>query len=234
MRQTIIILTIILFGCSIKQEQKNDSSSSDTPQQINEPKQKFITTHTNKCEQVNLSTQFDLSIDFKRYSDTIEKQDSCYLTVYIKDKKTKSTVDSFSISSLFYYSFMFLSCDGMTSFSTKFNADREIMDNYYGDIVVADLNFDGYDDIAVINDGGGNGGPLYSYYTQTTDKKFILDKFLTDSVEFFPSKINSKSKTLTTYVHAGVCGLSENIYKLDKKTNIWTEKSYRIINTCEE
>ena len=233
MRQTLIILTILLFGCSTRHEQKDDKVFSDSlPQQTRE-KSKFIIKSTNSCSQTNLSQQFDLSIDFKRYSDTTEQKDSCLLTVYINNKNSNSTIDSLSISSLFYFSFMFLSCDSMTSYTTKFNSDREGVDNYYGDIVVADLNFDGYDDIAIINDGGGNGGPLYNFYTQTDNKKFILENFLTDSVEFFPSKINIKDKTLSTYVHAGVCALGEHIYKLNIKTNIWTEKSHRIINICE-
>ncbi len=191
-------------------------------------------TESNNCEQTKLSKQFDIAIDFKRYVDTIETDQICLLKVVIKDKLSKSMIDSFSIKSSNIYSFMFLSCDSMTSYTTEFKTDREIVDNYFGDIVVADLNFDGLDDIAVVNDGGCSGGPLYSYYIQSTEKKFIKDRFLTDSVEFFPSKINSNGKTLTTYVHAGVCGLGVHIYKFDKKKNIWTEKSHRIINICEE
>lgn len=234
MKQTLIILTILLFGCSNRQEQKSSDLSTDTLKEETETISEFILTEANNCEQTNLSNQFDITIDFKRYTDTIETEQTCLLKVIIKDKLTKSMIDSFSIKSSFYYSFMFLSCDSMRSYTTKFKADKEIVDNYFGDIVVADLNFDGFDDIAVVNDGGGNGGPLYSYYLQTTDKKFIKDNFLTNSMRFFPSKINSKDKTLTTYVHAGVCGLGEHIYKLDKKKNTWTEESYRIINVCEE
>jgi hypothetical protein len=96
-------------------------------------------------------------IDFKRYTDTKEKLDSCLLKILIKDKVKKSTVDSFSIVSTFYVSGMFMSCDSMTSFTTNFNSDRKIVDNYFGDLVVVDINFDGKDDIAVINDSGGTG-----------------------------------------------------------------------------
>lgn len=234
MRQILFILTILLFGCSTNEELKNEKTTSEISQEINEHKEGYIITENHSCEQVNLSTQFDLAIDFKRYSGTDERQDSSYLTVYIKDKETQSTLDSFSISSFFYPSGMFSNCDDMTSFTTGFHADREIIDNYHGEIVVADLNFDGLDDIAVIHDVGGNGGPLYSYYMQTTNKKFILDNFLTDSVRFFPAEINSQTRTLTTYVHAGVCGLSEHVYEYDKKSNIWAEKINKIINTCDE
>jgi len=234
MRQTLIILTLLIFGCSTQQEQKNSNLFTDSLKVEQEGKSKFTLTETNNCEQTKLSNQFDIAIDFKRYVDTIEIDQICFLKVVIKDKLSKTMIDSFSIKSSFIYSFMFLSCDSMTSYTTMFKADRETVDNYFGDIVVSDFNFDGYDDIAVVNDGGGNGGPLYSFYLQTNLRRFIKNNFLTDSVEFFPSKINRKDKTLTTYVHAGVCGLSEYIYKLDINKNIWTEKSHRIINICEE
>jgi hypothetical protein len=233
MRQTLIIITLLILGCSTTQEQTVNNISADRLKVVNEKKPEFILTETNNCEQTKLSNQFDIVIDFKRYVDTIEIDQICFLQVVIKDKSSKTIIDSFSIQSSFLYSFMFLSCDSMTSYTTKFKVDREIVDNFYGDIVVADFNFDGYDDIAVVNDGGGNGGPLYSFYLQNNDRKFIKDNFLTDSVSFFPSKFNSKEKTLTTYVHAGVCDLGEHIYKLDKAKNNWTEKSHRLINICE-
>ncbi|MBO9683018.1 MAG: hypothetical protein J7502_10185 [Flavisolibacter sp.] len=234
MRQTLIILSLLILGCSPRKEQKDNNISADSLKVVKEQEPKLALTETNKCEQTKLSNQFDIAIDFKRYVDTTEIDQMNFLQVVIKDKSSKTVIDSFSIKSSFIYSFMFLSCDSMTSYTTKFKADREIVDNYYGDVVVADFNFDGYDDIAVVNDGGGNGGPLYSFYLQSNDRKFIKDNFLTDLVSFFPSKFNSKDKTLATYVHAGVCGLGENIYKLDKNKNIWTKKRHRIINVCED
>ena len=227
-------MALLFFGCSKQQEQMSNYVSTNTLEQVTVEKSKLILAETNNCDQTKLSNQFDISIDFKRYVDTIEIEQSCFLKVYIKDKLSKSMIDSFSITSPFYYSFMFLSCDSMTSYSTKFKSSRKGMDNYYGDIVVADLNFDGYDDIAVVNDGGGNAGPLYSYYLQNNNKKFTKDIFLTDTMEFFPSEINSKEYSLTTYVHSGACSIREHIYKLDKKGNIWTQISNTLINICEE
>jgi hypothetical protein len=117
----------------------------------------------------------------------------------------------------------------MTSYTTKFKADRAISDNFFGDIVVADLNFDGNDDIAVVNNGGGNGGPLYNFYIQTNDKRFVLDNFLTDSVMYFPTKIIKAKKRLITYVHAGACCVGENIYQYNKTKNTWTQTNHKII-----
>lgn len=176
----IIILTILFWGCSARQEQNNEDIFSETMENKMSVTLKPILTDSIFCDHNELSRQFDITVDFKRYTDTIEKQDSSFLTLYIKDKNSKSVIDSVNIISLSYYSFMFTSCDSVTSYSTKFKADREIADNYFGDIVVADLNFDEKDDIAVINDGGGNSGPLYGFYTQTSNKRFVIDRFLTN------------------------------------------------------
>lgn len=122
----------------------------------------------------------------------------------------------------------------MTSYSTKFKTDREIVDNYFGDIVVADLNFDGIDDIAVINEIGGNGGPLYRYYIQTSDRKFVLNNFLTDSVTFFPTKIDKVKKRLITYVHAGACCVSKNVYQFSKASNTWKQTAHKILGEAKK
>jgi hypothetical protein len=227
----LIIISCLIFSCSTGQNRDEIYSSIDSLTTLEDVKPKFILTESYKCEQDKLSNQFDISIDFKRYVDTIEIAQNCYIKVEIRDKSTEAILDSFTVESNFIFSFMFLSCDSMTSYTTKFNADREIYDNYFGDVVVADFNFDGYDDIAIVNDSGGNGGPSYSFYLQNKSRKFTKDNFLTDTVSYFPSIINKKDFTLTTYGHAGVCGTCERIYKLYKNT--WKKKSHKIINICE-
>jgi len=50
---------------------------------------------------------------------------------------------------------------------------------------------------------------------------------------YFPSKIEKKTKALVTYVHAGVCGLGEHVYLLDRAGgDQWKQKSHRIIDVC--
>jgi hypothetical protein len=99
-------------------------------------------------------------------------------------------------------------------------------------MVICDLNFDHKDDIAIICNSGGNGGPAYNYYLQGLNKTFNIDKYLTDTMSYFPAKINAKNRTLVTYVLAGVCCLGEHTYKLDG-TNKWTEKSHKTIEICK-
>ena len=118
------------------------------------------------------------------------------------------------------------------SYETGINENQKAVDNYYGDFVVADFNFDGKSDFAIINDMGGNGGPFYSFYLQERDQKYVSNAFLQDSVTYFPTKINRRKKMLTTYVHAGVCGLGEHQYQFNQ--NKWSEVSHKLIDICKD
>ena len=99
-------------------------------------------------------------------------------------------------------------------------------------MIIADLNFDSKEDIAVINDCA-NSGMLYNYYIQDNFRKFKLDSFLTDSMIYFPSEINKNNKTLLTRLTAGVCGLGEHKFRLNQETHKWSEISHKIINICK-
>jgi hypothetical protein len=182
---------------------------------------------------MNLSNQFDINVNFHRYTNTLEMYDSCVVKLYLTEKETEAVTDTISIISHFYFDKIFEDCNNVLSYTTKTNVAKEVVDNYYGDIVVADLNFDDKDDLAVINDSGGNSGTFYSYFIQGDNHKFALEQFLTDSMTYFPTKINKTEKTLITYVPAGVCGLGEHVYLLDQGNNQWTQKSHRIIDICD-
>lgn len=213
-KRILNILTIIFCSCTTGQDQKDTTNvdKSATVKAETIAKHNLNVHSTTECEQTNLSNQFDITINLKRYSNTAEQRDSCVLKAFIKEKQTKSLVDSFNITSLFYFDDTFANCDSVMSFTTKYNFHREVVDNYYGDVVVADLNFDKKDDIAIINDYGGNGGTFYSYFIQRDNKKFALDSFLTDSMTYFPSIIDKSKQRLITYVHAGAC--CSNIFRL--------------------
>lgn len=233
LRQTLFFILALLFlSCSKKQE--SEQLKYTNPVSNTDAKPIYDSLSTKKCQHFNLSEEFDIKVDFERYVNTKNYDDSCFVNLSVMDKETKKVMDKILISSRFYYDVIFSDCKNVLSYSTKINLGKEGADNYYGDIIVADLNFDNKDDIVVINDSGSNGGAFYSYYMQNPGKKFVLNKFLTDSVTFFPTKINSKNKTLATYVPGGVCGLGEDIYKLNPKSNTWTRKSHRIINICEQ
>ena len=217
----------MLFGCSTGQQPettsvltKADSLTKDTS--------KITSVTSRTCELTTLSNQFDISVYLKRFDDNRQVYDSCILKLVITDKKTRIKIDSTEYTSLFLFEDTYENCDSVTSFSTNYKNNREVVDNYFGDIVVADFNFDNKDDIAFITEIGGNGGPLYSYYLQTQDKKFSVDRYLTDSVIYFPQLIDNKKKRLTTRVHAGACCLGVHIYQLNKSTSMWKQISHKI------
>ena len=114
-----------------------------------------------------------------------------------------------------------MDCNLCRSYQTGKNETVEEQDNDYGDIIVADFNFDKKEDLALKSDSGGNGGPAYKFYLQDSNGKFYLDNFLTDTMTYFPTHINKNNKTLTTLVHANAMELCKSIYKQDKATDKW-------------
>lgn len=226
MKNALFIMLFALVSC----QSRNHPGSGKTidPASHNIPPQPKLHSHFS-CNQTRLSNYFDLDIDYRCYSDSARDADSCLLYVKIKDKKSKAILDTIAITLRYAYSDMYTNCDSMTSFATGFHATREMVDNWMGDMVVADFNFDNREDIAIINDAGGNGGPFYSFYLQTPDRKFIPDPFLTDSVNYFPATIDNHRKRLITFVHAGACCVGQHIYHLDAQTGKWKQTSHKIL-----
>lgn len=78
----------------------------------------------------------------------------------------------------------------MRSYTAGKNLSREIVDNDYGDCIVVDFNFNLRDDFAVKTDEWGNGGPLYDYFVQIPDSSFTRDRFLSETLRWFPYSMN--------------------------------------------
>jgi hypothetical protein len=213
-----------ILSCSTRQQESSEIQS----------KSRYDSLVIAECDHPNLSREFQIRTKLMRYVNKESQQDSSVVKVYLSDKATHELVDSMLVTSDFLLKEVFMNCGNVMSYSTKFNTDMEVVDNYYGDIVIADLNFDDREDVVVTHDSGGNGGPFYSYFLQTDSRTFSLDRFLTDSMTYFPAKLNSHEKTLVTYVHAGTCGLGEHVYQLDPKTARWASKSHNVINVCDE
>jgi len=247
MRAILIIISVLFFSCATKNEKqiettKDSISVPDETQNIDNEvinyedvkKVVYDSVTTFNCELNNLSKYFNIKVLLDRYTSKDSQHDSCTVKLLILDKASNKINDSIKLYSNLYYTAHFVDCENVMSYSTKFNIKKQIVDNNYGDIIVADLNFDNRDDIVVVNDMGGNGGAFYSFYVQNSDKNFMLDNYLTDSITYFYLKIDSIKKTLTTYVHAGACGLGEHIHTFDDTSKQWREKSHRIIDICKE
>lgn len=115
------------------------------------------------------------------------------------------------------------------SFITGKNAHFDDIDNYCGEIVVADLNFDGLEDIATPVNSGADNGPHYAFYIQNQFNKFKLNNYLTENVVWFPEKINDSLMTFTNVIPSGVYYKRYNSYKYDSFFKKWSKvKSYCI------
>lgn len=95
-------------------------------------------------------------------------------------------------------------------------------ENDCGDLIVADLNFDGREDLALKREEGGNGGPLYNYYLQTPSRNFIFDEYLTNEMSYFPDFINSQENTLHVTVRVDSRSVEGITYKYENSRKVWS------------
>ena len=182
------------------------------------------------CEFYRLSNRFNCSVDFTRHLNTSLMFDSCYLVVKIVDKKSNCMVGSLRVFSDYYFDEVMKNCLNVVSYTTSFNLDFVIHENYFGDVIVCDLNFDGLEDLAVIRNSGGNGGSEYNFYIQSENSEFYLNDFLSDKMRFFPSKIDVRNKTITTLSHAGACCFSKRIFQRKNNSTSWEMISSELEN----
>ncbi len=181
------------------------------------------------CEHRDLSKLFDFKTKINRYVGT-STFDSCKVEIAIIDKETRKEVQKITYNSTYFFEDAFANCNYCRSFVTGKNKNQDVADNDYGDIIVADFNFDKKDDIALKHDSGGNGGPFYDYYIQDRNQQFSINTFLTDSMGYFPTYINSQDKTLITIVHANAYQIGETTYKFYEDIGKWEKIKHRFID----
>lgn len=179
------------------------------------------------CLHKNLSKEFNFEIKVRKIT-TAQEVDSTIVKIIVSNKITNKKQE-FNFGSSFLFEKTFIDCKTVRSYSTGINKNAQIIDNDFGDIIIADFNFDNREDFAVKNDSGGNGGPLYNFYIQDKNKNFVLDNFLTTQMAFFPSKFVIKNKRLITYVHANAYQLSENTFEYNEQLKKWKYKASRLV-----
>jgi hypothetical protein len=173
-----------------------------------------------KCVDKNLSNNFifETEIDTKSQNELT----SCRILVSVYDNKNNKKIQSLEINSEFILvTKSFKNCESNRSFITGKNQYREAEENDYGDIIVADFNFDNKEDFAIKREEGGNGGPLYKFYIQTENRKFVLDNFLSDTMMWFPFEMDKAEMTLATYVRSNSAEDEKIIYKYDVEKKEW-------------
>lgn len=179
------------------------------------------------CTHTHLSKNYNFRTKLRRIPQG-DYPDSCIVALEIMDKANKNKTQKIVVHTTFLFDDVFKNCNSVRSYTTGINRSKEAMDNDYGDLVVADLNFDSKEDLALKKDSGGNGGPLYNFYIQDDKGRFELDSFLTQKMEFFPTRISQPKRTLVTLVHAGAYSVGEHTYTLGKN-NKWKETRHRFL-----
>lgn len=169
------------------------------------------------CSYKKLSKDFDFSVSLIQ-----KKNDSIRVLIQITNKAFRKKIQTLKIDTEGLYIDAFNNCNNVKSYSTKINSELPTGDeNDSGNLIVADFNFDGLEDLAIKSDVGGNGGPLYMFYLQAEDKKFYKSYYLSEIVEFFPIEINSTNKTITTFLHANAYKKNRRIFKYNQKSKKW-------------
>jgi hypothetical protein len=234
MRKILFLLSALAFVAgACKQTTKQPT---DIPISLNTIDTPHLERTTSNCKHTELSAKFDIELDIEHYLYSIADEylsDSVIVKLQINNKLTQKLLDSIvfnpNSSGCFFYTASEYGCNDVTSYSTGFNADREIFDNYFGTVVVADLNFDGKDDIAMVLDSGASSGPRYIFFIQNDEGKFIEDKFLTEEMSYFPDEIDRPHRKLTTYVHLNAVSYSKSVYQLDLDAKAWKQISYEVL-----
>jgi len=173
------------------------------------------------CLHSDLSKKFDYKIirtDQKDFGGTASK-----IIIEIYNKGNKKLFQRLQFTSTGYgLSNTFRVCTNEKSFVTGQNLKGDISDEDYGDIVVADLNFDGKEDFAVKHNIPADTGPQYWYFIQGK-KGFKKDEYLSKRMPFFPWLIKSQKHQLISMVspHAGT-----HIYQFQYNT---TSKKWKKI-----
>ena len=124
----------------------------------------FNFSNAQNCIDFNLSKVFDF--DILLISKDQNDLGKAEITIKIFNKLKRIKVQTIHLESEFILkSKSFKECENDKSYSANINLESN--ENDFGDLIVADLNFDGKEDIAIKREEGGNGGPLYNFYIQS-------------------------------------------------------------------
>lgn len=181
----------------------------------------FNFSNAQNCIDFNLSKVFDF--DVMLISKDEKELGNVEITIKIFDKWKRVKVQTIKIESEFILkSESFKECSNNKKYLA--NTYLESTENDFGDLIVADLNFDGKEDIAIKREEGGNGGPLYNFYIQSKNQQFILDIYLTKKVCYFPNYIDSKLKSLQINVRVDSATRKDMTFFYIDKSKTWSEK----------
>jgi hypothetical protein len=227
---SLIVACTLLAGCKHGNADKSRQDIADSTHLSQKTTRDSIEYHK-ICELTDLSRAYDFKVDFTRKHRGDDTSAAWLIRIIVMDKKSGQVADSI-VTTAYYLPDQWEDCEHVRSYTTGKNAKAQAQDNNYGQLVVADFNFDSREDFAIIHDFGGNGGPFYQFYLQDERHKFVYNAYLTDSVVYFPDQ-DAKTKRLVTYVHAGACCMGRHTYKMLPGGIEWKEISHEILDATK-
>lgn len=177
----------------------------------------------------NLSDQFNISISIKPNATNNPEYDSLYVKVEILDKETNAVRQTIRKKTHIFWLATFATPENVRSYQTGINSEKEVVDGGFGDLVIADLNFDGLDDIAIAYDWGVSNGPHYYFYMQKPDGLFFRNVYLCERMSYFPHKIDIEKQQLTTLTHANAYQVGKRVYQYNSENKSWYLKSQELL-----
>ena len=176
-----------------------------------------------------LSNQFDIEVAIRINATQNPDLDATYLRIRIFEKGSKTILQTIRKPRHWLFDTFYTDKSHSRSYSTNYNSDIPVVDDNFGDIVVADLNFDGRDDFAVTYDHGADNGNHYYFYFQRPNKTFYRQVFLTEKMIHFPTDIDPVNKRITTRTTAGAFGVGVRTFQYNEVKNSWRILSQRTI-----
>jgi hypothetical protein len=218
MKKYIPVLVILLL-CSCKgQNQFNNEDKAEIIEKASKTVKKgYSLIHK------NLSDEFNYQSFIQRIQTNYF--DSCLVKIVISDKSNGNTIFQTNITSTYLLGENSFENDNVRSFITGKNVTNKIVDNDFGDMVVADFNFDSLEDFAIKREEGGNSGPFYNFYIQSGKNQFILDKYLSDTMIWLPNEINEEQNILKTLTRVSTVSTCKITHKYNSIKGIWKEEN---------
>ena len=135
-------------------------------------------TFAQTCNHTDLSLKYDYNVSVEREKDKNNNLRVSKLTVEIINKSTMKTEQTIVINPEELDGNVFTNCNNTRSYITGYNNKKEVMDVDPGDLIVADFNLDGKEDLALKSGRGGIAGPDYKFFTKRKDGTFQKDDSL--------------------------------------------------------
>ncbi len=136
----------------------------------------------------NVSNKFQYYLQFLSKGEENNK-----LKISIYNKETSE------VQEIYYQPRCIFDFESLCSEVSYFKNNKKIDEGLEGhhNFIIADYNFDGLEDFAILKDVGGGGGSWFTYFFQDKYGKFREDNFFPlNDVSSFPFEINPKDKTI--------------------------------------